>query len=109
MVSGGAVLLGVTEPLAPVVPHGTVDAEFVDLLVADDEWVDREFEALVAAGWGVVPPVGPAPGSAPRWPRRPGSRRYDTPLRPPRGLGLGSTAPAHQRGPPTGTAPLRGD
>jgi hypothetical protein len=27
-------------------------AEFVDLLVSDDEWVRQEFEALVEAGWG---------------------------------------------------------
>ena len=33
------------------VTHGTeAAAEFADLLVADDEWVRREFDAIVATG-----------------------------------------------------------
>jgi hypothetical protein len=41
------------------VTHGIADTEFVDLLLADDEWVRREFDAVVAAGWDGAVPTGP--------------------------------------------------
>jgi len=49
----------------------TVDA-WVDLLVADDDWVRREFEEIVAAGWGGQIPPPPAPRQSARRPRPPG-------------------------------------
>src|ERR1700710_332489 len=82
------------------VTHGTEAEEFADLLVADDEWVRREFEAIVAAGWGGVVPPCPAPSQGARRPRRP---RYDDRLTPgPRlhGVDTGRMATTRQRGPP---------
>ena len=61
------------------VTHGIADTEFVDLLLADDEWVRREFDALVAAGWDGAVPTGPEASQGARWPRRPG---YDHRFRP---------------------------
>ena len=83
------------------VTHGTEAVEFVDLLVADDEWLRREFDAIVAAGWGGVEPPCPAPKQGAHWPRRHGADNRPTSdhhhlcgLRP------GFSAPVHQRGPP---------
>src|SRR3954469_24625828 len=75
--------------------------ELVDLLLEDPEWVDREFEALVATGFDDAgPPVRPAPVQGSPRPRRPGPgpvRRlaHSSPGREPEGPGR-----AHQRGPP---------
>jgi hypothetical protein len=82
------------------VTHGTETVEFADLLVADDEWVRREFDAIVAAGWGGVAPPRPAPEQGAHWPRRPGFDARPTPGRRPRELLTGAGGPAHQRGPP---------
>src|SRR3954451_1616148 len=77
--------------------------ELIDLLLEDPEWVDREFEALVAAGFdGVSPPVRPAPLQGSRRPRRPGRDAVRRPApgsfgRPPEESGRAS-----QRGPPRG-------
>lgn len=82
------------------VTHGTLAGEFVDLLVSDDEWVDREFDALVEAGWGGDAPARPAPLQGPRGPRRPRRSCRSTPahhLGEPR---RGSSGRAQQRGPP---------
>jgi hypothetical protein len=54
-------------------------AEFADVLMADDQWVCEEFEALIAAGWGDDVPPGPEPLQGSRWPRRPGYDHRSTP------------------------------
>ena len=43
------------------------DAAFADLICADPQWLDAEFDALIAASFGSRPRS--------RRPRRPGSRR----------------------------------
>ena len=73
---------------------------WVDLLLADEEWVRREFEDIVAAGWGGAVPPRPAPIQGSHRPRRP---RYDdrpTPGFPPEQRHLEDRAWPHQRGPP---------
>jgi hypothetical protein len=90
----------VTEPAGKgVVTHDTA-AEFVDLLIADDEWVRREFDALVNAGWDDVVPPCPAQRQRARWPRRPGYDGRSRPVQRQRDLLRGVSANAHQRGPP---------
>ena len=102
-----------TDPVRPsgvasaqgAVTHDTPTLEktlesWVDLLVADDEWVRREFEDIVAAGWGGAVPPRPAPIQGSHRPRRP---RYDdrpTPVHPPVQPSPEGSALARQRGPP---------
>ncbi|MDX6301884.1 MAG: hypothetical protein QOF53_3098 [Nocardioidaceae bacterium] len=75
--------------------------EFADLLVADDEWVEREFEALVAFGWDdVEPPTCPASPQGALRPRRPRGDAVLPPVRQGRGERSTATAWAHERGPP---------
>jgi hypothetical protein len=81
------------------VTHHTA-VEFADLLVADDEWVRREFDAIVAAGWGGVVPPCPAPSQGAHWPRRPGYDVRPTPVERLRGPVTVGSAQAHERGPP---------
>jgi len=91
----------ITDPMVRcAVTHGTEALEFVDLLVADDDWVRGEFEAIVAAGWGGVVPPCPAPRQGPHWPRRPGYDHRPTPVQPMRELLTADPAPTRQRGPP---------
>ena len=74
--------------------------DVVDILIADDEWVRREFDALVAAGWDGAVPIGPEPLQGAQWPRRPGySRRPSQALRPAQRL-RGERASTNTRGPP---------
>ena len=88
-------------PLARcAVTHGTDAMELVDLLVADEEWVRREFDAIVAAGWGGMDPPCPARRQGAHWPRRPGSDHRPTPVRRSSDLLAEARAPAQQRGPP---------
>jgi hypothetical protein len=85
------------------VTHRTASTvEFVDLLVADDDWVRREFDAIVAAGWGDAGSPPQAPRQAAHRPRRVGT--HDRPTRVPRPSRLldGDPSPAHQRSPPPG-------
>jgi hypothetical protein len=82
------------------VTHRTEAVEFADLLVADDEWVRREFDAIVAAGWGGVVPPRPAPIQGAHRPQSPRYGDSPTPVQPLRGLLTGSSLPARQRGPP---------
>lgn len=49
------------------------DATFADLICADPQWLDIEFDALVAASFG-RPPV-PPPPAPPRVPPSPGIQR----------------------------------
>jgi hypothetical protein len=99
------------------VTHGTsVEQEWIDLLVADDEWVRREFDELVASAWGGSRPPGPRTRQGAHEPRRSGPRSRPTPKqesshvaqvaahwrrpsRAPPGLntGPGSISPAHVR------------
>ena len=88
-----------------MVMHRTDTAEFIDLLLADDEWVADEFDAIVGAGWGGVPPPCPAPRQGTHWPRRPGCDDRPTPARPPHAQPKGGDRPAHQRGPPNRSQP----
>jgi len=91
----------ITDPTVRcAVTHGTEAMEFVDVLVADDDWVRGEFEAIVAAGWGGVVPPCPAPRQGPHWPRRPGYDHRPTPVQPMRELLTADPAPTRQRGPP---------
>ena len=87
------------------VTHGTppldkTQESWVDLLLADEEWVRREFEDIVAAGWGGAVPPRPAPIQGSHRPRRP---RYDdrpTPGLLPEQRHLEDRARPRQRGPP---------
>jgi len=88
------------------VTHDTAASELVDLLVGDDEWVDREFEDLVAFGWDdVEPPTSPASAQGARRPRRPGDAAARRPVHQSRGRRPAATAWAHQRGPPAPRVP----
>jgi hypothetical protein len=69
---------------APVTPgavaHGAaMEAAWIDLVVADDEWVRREFDELVAHGWGGGSATRPPTRRGAHGPRRrrprPGSAR----------------------------------
>ncbi len=67
-----------------------INDDFLDLLTADDDWINAEFDAIIAAGWnpgaddgkpsgrrppadGSPSPTGPPQGSAGGRPRRPSS------------------------------------
>jgi len=83
------------------VTHGTPTVEeWVDLLVADDDWVRREFEEIVAAGWGGEVPPPPAPHQGARRPRRPGYDARPAPVHQPTDLLAENEARGRQRGPP---------
>jgi len=84
--------------------RSTEAVEFADLLVGDDEWVRREFDAIVAAGWGGAPPPCPAPPQGAHWPRRPGYGDRPTPATRPNDRLAWGAAPARQRGPPRSEA-----
>jgi len=53
------------------------DAAFADLICADPQWLDAEFDALIAASFG-EPPAQPPP-APPRVPPSPGSTPPPTP------------------------------
>ena len=80
------------------------DTAFADLLVSDPEWVDAEFEALIAAGFGRIEPPLPTPSSG----KSPAPRRPATPAAPPTCGDLADTARrvgARERSPPVGHGP----
>lgn len=81
-----------------------VDAAFADLVLADDELVAREFDAIVAAEFGEPPiPVPSHHDQAGGGPMRPGPRAAPAPRSRP---GLTSTAARRrnrQRSPPRGS------
>ena len=68
------------------------DVAFADLICSDPQWLDAEFDALIAASFGEPPGA--------RRPRRPGSRRAPAPRpRPPGGSGrAGPPSPARLPG-----------
>ncbi len=65
-----------------LVTHHASASDFIDLVLADDELLDQEFEALVAGSWGPSPPPAPRVGSddrsAPGW-RSARNRRLPVP------------------------------
>ena len=57
------------------VTHGTSAAtSFIDLVLAEDDWVRREFDELVEAGWGGSRPTCPRTRQGAHEPRRSGPR-----------------------------------
>jgi hypothetical protein len=79
------------------------DAAFADLICADQQWVDAEFDALISASFSEPP--APPPPAPPRVPPRPGtppppSRRRPAPG--PAAVTTPATGPDHgrQRSPP---------
>jgi hypothetical protein len=71
------------------------DAAFVDLVYADQQWVDAEFGALISASFGEPP--APPPPAPPRVP--PHSGRPPSPSRqPPPGQTAATIPPASQLG-----------
>ncbi|MCP9949996.1 hypothetical protein [Actinomadura madurae] len=50
-------------------------AGFADLICADDQWLRREFDALIAASYG-APPARPGPPAPPRTPPAGRPSRY---------------------------------
>ena len=72
----------------------------MDLLVAEDDWVRREFDDIVAAEWGGSGPTSPRTQKGAHEPRRSGPRSrpsHDDDLLE---LVVSATRWAHQRGPP---------
>lgn len=82
------------------VMRDTCLTEFADVLMADDQWVREEFDALIAAGWGDAVPPGPEPLQGSRWPRRPGYEHRPTPVPRPHEPSRTGASPTHQRDPP---------
>jgi hypothetical protein len=73
------VRVGAGPNVTGAVTHGTrVDQEWMDLLVADDDWVRREFDELVAAAWGGSRPPCPRIRQGAHEPRRSGPRSRPT-------------------------------
>lgn len=96
--SGSEVLPQVVEV---AVTHATMTGDIAELVLADDELVRGEFEAIVAAGWG---------GNAPRWPTSRGSAWWprEPAVDPGAETGCGPRdqlaahgVVAHERGPPS--------
>jgi hypothetical protein len=90
--------------IAEAVTHDVATSEsWMDLLVADDEWVRREFEDIVAAAWGGAGPPckRTSRGShQPRW--RGPRRRLHRAGRVRRADAPHARASVHVRGPPVG-------
>jgi hypothetical protein len=78
------------------------DVAFADLVYADQQWMDAEFEALISASFS-EPPT-PPPPAPPRVPPRPGIPRPPSwrPAPGPAALTFPATGPDHrrQRSPP---------
>jgi hypothetical protein len=71
--------VGAGADVTSAVTHGTsVDQDWMDLLVADDDWVRREFDELVAATWGGSRPPCPRIRQGAHEPRRSGPRSRPT-------------------------------
>src|SRR3954468_22008985 len=65
-----------------VVTHGTsADPSWIDIVLADDEWVRQEFDELIAHGWGGSGTRQPPTEQGAHQPRRPTPRLRSTPRR----------------------------
>ena len=75
-------------------------AAFADVVYADQQWVDAEFDALISASFG-EPPALPPP-APPRVPPRPGTPPSRRPAPGPAARTFPATGPDHgrQRSPP---------
>jgi hypothetical protein len=81
-----------------------LDAGFADLICADEQWLRREFDALIAASYG-APPARPGPPAPPRTPPAGRPPRYLSGTRgrwtaPPSGSAKRRAAMRRQRSPP---------
>lgn len=88
------------ELLGPSATREAWSADFADLLVADDEWLRREFDALVAAGWGGATPPSGTPPRQVRWPHGAVHDRYPEPIGIPGRPSSSRRGLARQRAPP---------
>jgi len=88
-------------PTRCAVTHGAGSKEFVDLIAAHDDWVRREFEAIVEAEWGGVVPRCPGLKQGAHWPRRPGYDDRPTSVRCSSEPLTGTRPVVNQRSPPT--------
>jgi hypothetical protein len=83
----------------PLTRERDVDAELVDLLCEDQNWLDTTFREIVAASWSDPPRGGPARQAA--RPRRFGAPRRRAPRRVGGGRSQWSPRPrGRQRSPP---------
>jgi hypothetical protein len=76
---------------------------WVELVLAEEDWVRREFDELIAYGWGGSGPSLPPTSQGTHQPRRPTPRHGPTRHRSPVDNGLialDATAPERSRGPP---------
>ena len=75
-------------------------AAFADVVYADQQWVDAEFDALISASYGEPPP--PPPPAPPRVPPRPGTPPSRRPAPGQAARTFPATGPDHgrQRSPP---------
>jgi hypothetical protein len=73
--------VAVATPCLPgAATHDTsVASSWMELLVAEEDWVRREFEEIVAAGWGGSRPTLPNAQHGTHEPRRSGPRSRFTP------------------------------
>ena len=85
------------------IAHDVTTAEgFMELLLADDEWVRREFEDIVAAGWSGSDPPRPRTPLASHEPRRTGPCRRPWRVARVRRQARHALVVVHVRGPPRG-------
>ena len=79
------------------------DAAFADVVYADQQWVDAEFDALISASFS-EPPAPPPPPAPPRVPPQPGNPSPPSRQLPsgPAAVTYPATGPDHgrQRSPP---------
>ena len=91
-------------------PTRDTDAAFADIICADPQWLDAEFDALIAASYGQPP--GSPPPAPPRLPPHPGTpARWSRPPQPGRiAAAFTATEKGHgrQRSPPGILQPAAG-
>jgi hypothetical protein len=81
-------------------PAREAGAAFADVVYADQQWVDAEFDALISASFSEPP--APPPPAPPRVPPRPGIPPSRLPAPGPAAATFPATGPEHgrQRSPP---------